>query len=60
MDVVISHWGVLKEKLANKILITTGDADNWAAEKSAMNRGGICIRRSEVARRPCTKIERIE
>lgn len=31
---LVSNWNTLKEKLANKILITTGDADNWALEKA--------------------------
>ncbi len=31
---LVSNWDTLKEKLAGKILITTGDADNWALEKA--------------------------
>lgn len=31
-----SNWETLKPNLANKILITTGDADNWALEKAVL------------------------
>lgn len=31
---LITNWDTLKQKLAHKILITTGDADNWALEKA--------------------------
>jgi dienelactone hydrolase len=33
---LVSNWDTLKNKLANKILITTGDADNWALEKAVL------------------------
>ena len=31
-----ANWETLKPKLANKILITMGDADNWALEKAVL------------------------
>ena len=31
-----TNWETLKPKLANKILITVGDADNWALEKAVL------------------------
>jgi S-formylglutathione hydrolase FrmB len=33
---LVSNWNMLREKLAHKILITTGDADNWALEKAVL------------------------
>lgn len=31
-----TNWETLRPKLANKILITTGDADNWSLEKAVL------------------------
>lgn len=31
---LVGNWDAMKEKLNGKILITTGDADNWALEKA--------------------------
>ncbi|MBC7796066.1 MAG: hypothetical protein H7Z37_04245, partial [Pyrinomonadaceae bacterium] len=33
---ITANWNTLKPKLANKILITVGDADNWSLEKAVL------------------------